>query len=178
MGVLYHVSGQPDITRFDPRPDRTDKSNRIEGEIVWAIDHAHLVNQLLPHDCPRVTFGIAATTTPADIARFMSGTTARRVIAIESAWLPRLLTTTIYCYEFEPNGFTLSDAPAGYFVSRTPVIPRGMRKIDNIVAALLEHDAELRFLPTLWSLHDLIAESSLEFSIMRMRFAQPQPCEG
>lgn len=177
VDALYHISSEPGIARFDPQPDRRDKDNRMAGEMVWATDRAHLANQLLPRDCPRVTFGPYAGSSAADIVRFMHTTTAKRVIAIESAWLPQLLSETIYCYEFAPDTFTLADVHAGYYISQVPVVPRAMRAIDNILAALLAQDVEVRIMPTLWVLRDLIVESTLEFSIIRMRNAQP-PLNG
>jgi hypothetical protein len=42
------------------------------------------------------------------------------------------------------------------------------------VAELLRRGVELRFVPSLWPLHDAVAASSLRFSIIRMRNALPR----
>jgi hypothetical protein len=47
--------------------------------------------------------------------------------------------------------------------------------IDDLLAELISHNVELRVMPSLWKLHDAVVDSSLQFSIIRMRNAQPRP---
>ena len=47
--------------------------------------------------------------------------------------------------------------------------------IAALLAALAGRGVELRFVPTLWSLHDAEVSSTLQFSIIRMRNALPRP---
>ena len=70
--------------------------------------------------------------------------------------------------------FELNDAGAGYYISREPVAPSRVTPIDDLLAALLAHDVELRVMPSLWRLCDTVVASSLQFSIIRMRNAQPR----
>jgi hypothetical protein len=174
--TLYHISDAPEIARFDPRP-APPTSGQL-GSMVWAIDRAHLHNYLLPRDCPRVTFYAKPASTAADIERLMLGTSARSVVAIESGWLPRVLSASLYCYDLPSDTFTLLDAGAGYHISREPVTPRAVTLIDDLLRALLAHDVELRVMPSLWKLHDAVARSTLQFSIIRMRNARPREADS
>jgi len=173
---LYHISDKPRIKRFDPRP-APSKSAKQKGLMVWAIDYNHLHNYLLPRDCPRVTFYAKDNSDPKDVERLMIGTSAKHVIAIEARWLSKIQKQCLYQYEFESFGFTLVDEVAGYWISRKPVIPIAETKIDNILSALLEHDVELRIMPSLWKLRKAVINSTLAYSIIRMNKAQP-PAEG
>lgn len=170
--MLYHISDAPDITRFDPRP--APPASGQTGSMVWAIDHEHLHNYLLPRDCPRVTFYSRPSSTAEDIARLMASTSAQYVVAIESRWLPRVLTERLYRYDLPDDSFTPLDAGAGYYISREPVVPQAVTPIDDLLGALLGHDVELRVMPSLWKLSDAVAASTLQFSIIRMRNAQPR----
>jgi hypothetical protein len=162
--VLFHVSEESGITRFEPRP-----SSSADEPVVWAISADRLYNYLLPRDCPRVTFYAGAETTAADVERFLGSSVA--VIAVESRWLGRILSSRLYCYHLRPDTFECIDQCAGYYVSREPVVPLGVDIVDNPLAAILERGVELRFLPDLWPLHDAVAASTLQFSIIRMRNA-------
>jgi hypothetical protein len=171
---LYHISDKPGIKRFDPRP-APSKSAKQEGLMVWAIDYDHLHNYLLPRDCPRVTFFAKDDSDPKDVERLMAGTFAKHVIAIEVRWLSKIQKQCLYQYELDSKDFTLVDEIAGYWISRKPVIPIAETKIDNILSALLEHDVELRIMPSLWKLREAVINSTLAYSIIRMNKAQPPP---
>jgi hypothetical protein len=105
----------------------------------------------------------------------MGGTSAKHVVAIEAGWLPEIQKQCLYQYEFDPKDFTLVDEVAGYWISRKPAIPIAEIKMDNILAALLEHDVELRVMPSLWKLREVVINSTLGYSIIRMNKAQPPP---
>ena len=165
---LFHYSEEPAIEQFVPRPHKT-----LRGEMVWAVDAFHAVNFLVPRDCPRVTYFPKADTTQADIERLMGCTLAEHVVVVESAWLPRIRTCTLYEYALPVDSFELVDAHAGYYISRQTVRPMACRKITDVMTELLNHCVELRFTPTLWPLSDQVVDSTLEFSISRMRNAAP-----
>jgi hypothetical protein len=171
--MLYHVSEQPDIARFDPRP-APDPSSGQTGLMVWAIDDAHLHNYLLPRDCPRVTFYARPDSHPNDVARLLGHTTADYVVAIEAAWFERVLSQTLYLYAFAPEPFTMIDAGAGYHISREPIVPQCIAKLDNLPTELFRRHVELRVMPSLWPLRDAVVASSLQFSMIRMRNAGPR----
>ncbi|HEX4795897.1 MAG TPA: hypothetical protein VH370_19065, partial [Humisphaera sp.] len=169
--TLFHVSEEPGIQRFKPRPAPSPDSG-VKGLAVFAIEDRLLHNYLLPRDCPRGTFYADSRTSPDDRRRFMGCTAARHVVAIESRWLKQIAQTTLYCYELPPATFRCIDESAGYYASDSCVVPKSVRVVDDILAALLERDVELRVVRTLWPLHDAVAESTLCFSMIRMRNAQ------
>lgn len=168
---LFHVSEEAGIARFDPRPPPSTDSG-VEGDCVWAVDQDHLINYLLPRDCPRITFGRGPRTTEADAARFLMG--ARRVVAFEAAWLERVTTCALRVYEMPAATFDLALGEAGYWISRQAVIPLVERVETDLVRALVDAGAEVRVLQDFWPLSDAVAASSLEFSIIRKRNALPR----
>jgi hypothetical protein len=66
--MLFHVSEDAGIIRFEPRP-----SEYTDDPVVWAIDDERLRNYLLPRDCPRVTCHAGPKTTDDDRQRFLGG---------------------------------------------------------------------------------------------------------
>lgn len=164
---LFHVSEEPGITEFVPRPGPDDTP------VVWAICEARLHNYLLPRDCPRVTFTASPATTQADKELLLGG--AQAVVAIEARWFARCLTTTLYLYEFDPAPFRETDEVAGYYQSTIRVRPLAVHTIAHGLGTLLEKGVELRILPTLWHLREAVLDSSLAYSIIRMRNAAPHP---
>jgi hypothetical protein len=166
--MLYHVSEQPGIERFEPR-----LAPGLDHPAVWAVHANRLRNYLLPRDCPRVTFFADANTTPQDKERFLGASPA--VIAIESAWLQRIRQARLYCYVLPQDSFHLVDEGAGYYRSLHPVTPQRVEIIDDLLNALIAQTVELRILPNLWALSDAVAASTLGYSIIRMRNASPHP---
>jgi len=171
---LFHISDVPGIKRFDPRPSTRQNAGQDEP-IVWAIDAEHLHNYILPRDCPRVTFFADPGSDPEDVTKLMGGTTARNVVAIESIWLSRIQEQCLFRYEFNPETFILQEATAGYWISRLPVAPIEVIRIDDILGVLLQYDVELRILPSLWMLREHVIKSTLGYSIIRMSKAQIPP---
>ena len=163
--MLFHVSEQSGIDRFEPRRVET-----FEDPVVWAIDQAHLRNYLLPRQCPRVTYYASPKSTTEDIVKYLGASAA--VVAIESAWLERVKACRLYCYRMPPDTFECIDEGAGYFVSRQSVVPIGVEIIQDLISALALTGAELRVVDSLWPLHDAIAASTLQFSMIRMRNAR------
>ncbi len=165
--MLFHISEESGIERFEPR-----LSEYVSEPVVWAIDADHLRNYLLPRECPRVTYYVGRETTKADAERFLG--TSSVVVAIESGWLERLRSCRLNCYHLPPESFECLDECAGYFVSRLPVVPAFVEVFDDLIAELLRREVELRFMPNLWFLHDAVAASTLQFSLIRMRNALPR----
>ena len=169
---LYHASSEPDIRVFKPRNCRNPVTDKNEN-LVWAIDEEHVHNYLLPRDCPRVTFSANSNTSARDIERLMCGTTAKHVIAVETSWLKRIRDEAIYLYVFDPEGFTMVDDAAGYYVSKRAVTPKSVRKVSDILSELLERDVELRVMRSLWELREEVIHSTMQYSIIRMKNATP-----
>jgi hypothetical protein len=173
MSRLFHVSKQPNISRFDPRPVNAFDT-RVLGEAVWAIDEEHLPNYLVPRDCPRVTYVCDAQTSLDDRQYFFGPSKAKRIIAIEAAWLERAMMESIFLYEMPPATFECIDAHAGHYVSRQSLSPLEVRRISNPLAEMLNHDVELRVVQKLRDLQDGVANSTLSFSSTRLQNASPQ----
>jgi hypothetical protein len=168
---LFHVSEEPGIVRFEPRPPPSPDAG-VRDAVVWAVADSHLVNYLAPRDCPRIGFGAGPNTTAADRARFLGA--ARRVLAFEAEWLPRVRDAVLYLYEMPGETFTCALPEGGYWVSRAPVTPLKVALQADLLGALRDRDAEVRVLDDFWRLHDAVAASSLEFSILRKRNARPR----
>ncbi|MDE2489133.1 MAG: hypothetical protein KGO51_17210 [Alphaproteobacteria bacterium] len=164
---LFHVSEEARIARFEPRANY-----RVEGEMVWAVDEPHLVNFLTPRDCPRITYGSGPQTTDEDAVRFLG--LVRRVVAFEAARLDQVRACTLHIYEVPPESFEPELPEAGYWISRTPVTPIGVRTETDLLSALTRAGAEVRILQDFWTLCDAVAASSLEFSIIHKELAAPR----
>ncbi|MGO4294015.1 DUF6886 family protein [Chitinophaga sp. RAB17] len=171
MEKLYHISEDPRIKIFEPRP-ASFYPKHVLRHAVFAISGQLLHNYLLPRNCPRVTFYAGPDTTEKDRIRFMGNSTATYVVAVESAWLRHIQQAIIYCYEFPPDTFSLFDQCAGYYVSLVPVTPVSVRPIYNVMAEMLQQNVELRFMPSLTGLADAVKYSTLNFSLIRMQYAK------
>jgi hypothetical protein len=165
--MLFHVSEEPGIGRFEPRPPEGGGD-----AVVWAIDAQRLHNYLVPRECPRVTFYAGLDTSAEDQLRFLGTSTA--VVAIEDDWYERLRSCRLYCYRLPSETFECVDACAGYFVSRVPVSPIDAAVVDDPITELLRRGVELRILPNLLGLRDAVVASTLQFSVIRMRNALPR----
>lgn len=99
---------------------------------------------------------------------------ARRVHAVEWAWLDRVRTARLYRYEFDTAPFRRYDRAAGYLVADRPVRPVAVRPLGDLLAAHADAGIELRLVPTLWPLAELVQHCGLEFSLIRMRNAAPR----
>jgi len=174
-GVVYHVSEDATITRFEPRvtPTRPGEPPR-----VWAIGDRRLFNYYFPRDCPRVTFWARPDSAAADVERLLGYTTARYVTAIERDWLDRLRQIRLYVYHLPADTFTLIDAAADYYVSTAAVTPLSVVPTDDLLAWLVAADVEVRITPSLWPLYRAVIASTLDFSIIRMRNARPEETAG
>jgi hypothetical protein len=170
---IFHVSEEEGIEVFEPRtPSREDLDPN--HKLVWAVNENRLVNFLTPRNCPRVTFYEKNDSKKEDVDKYIGNDEVNSVIVIEQNWFKRMLESTLYIYEFETNNFVLQDEIAGYYVSSTTEVPISVTKIDDLFSALFNGNVELRFVPNLWPLFDDIRESSLGYSMCRMKFAQPR----
>jgi hypothetical protein len=170
---LFHVSENGHIDIFQPRA----LSEPTEGAptlAVWAIDEEHLPNYLLPRDCPRVTYAAIATTSTADREGFFDHSRARRIIVVEQSWFERIRDAVLHIYEMPPELFAPLDKSAGYYVAQRPVSPLSRRELRFSPQEIDARDCELRFVPDLWPIRDNVMRSTLDYSIIRMRNAQPR----
>src|SRR4051812_3127691 len=117
--VLFHFSEQSSISRFEPHRAATAAArSRSCGRSTPTMP----TSIYFPRDCPRVTSHAAPETTAADRDRFLRHTRAKRVAAIESAWLPAIRRTRLYRYVLPVDPFVVRDPNAGYWVSREALV--------------------------------------------------------
>lgn len=167
---LFHVSEELGIARFEPRP--SPSTNTTLGVCVWSIREDHLPNYLLPRDCPRVCFRRGPQTTDEDAERFLRG--ADHVVAFPGTWLATVRAVRLALYEMPVATFFEADAEAGYWISREAVEPVRVTLIEDALGALIATGAEVRVLQDIWPLRDAVVGSSLRFSIIRYRNAEPR----
>ena len=87
--VLFHVSEQTGIERFEPRAVNGSGEPR-----VWAVDEERLRNYVVPRDCPRVTYYADANTSRSDADQFLGR--GQAVMAFEHAWLDRVRSARLF----------------------------------------------------------------------------------
>ncbi|HEY3260768.1 MAG TPA: hypothetical protein VGJ95_10970 [Pseudonocardiaceae bacterium] len=164
-GRAYHFSHDPGMTEFVPHVAATSAEPH---PCVWAIDAEHAPAYWFPRDCPRVTFWPVAHPS-AEAVLLLAG--ARRVHAVEWAWLARIRDAVLYRYEFDAAEFRRYEEAAGYLVAARPVRPLAVHPVGDLFAAHAAAGIELRLVPNLWPLADLVRRSGLAFSMIRMRCA-------
>jgi len=167
---LFHVSEEANIEVFYPRtPERNDLDKNIG--LVWAVDEQRLPNFLTPRDCPRVTYYIGKNTTEDDKKAFFTSPSIKHTVIIEHSWVNRMKNTTLYLYEFDISSFELQDEIAGYYISKTPQVPIAKHKISDVFEALMKRNVEIRIVDTLWEIAERIKDSTLNWSLCRMKNA-------
>jgi hypothetical protein len=166
--ALWHVSENPALDGFDPHVSATAEERE---PLVWAVDTRHLPLYWFPRDCPRGTFWADRSTDPADADRLLGG--ASRVHIVEEGWLERMRTTEVFAYRLPESSFQPHPV-GGYWISREPVEPVELVPLGDLVERHVQAAIELRPLPNLWPVWDEVVDSTLEFSGMRLRNAQPR----
>jgi hypothetical protein len=162
------VSEDPAIARFEPHVAATAHESE---PLVWAVDTRHLPFYWFPRDCPRGTFWADSSTEPADAERLLAG--ASRVHAVEESWLERIRAATVFAYRLPEEPFEPHPQVGGYWISRAAVEPLEVRELTGLVDLHEAAGIELRAVPSLWPLWNEVVASTLEYSGMRLRYAQP-----
>lgn len=168
--MLFHFSEDPDIALFVPHVPRTNSSH---APAVWAIDEEHSPLYWFPRDCPRVT---AWPRNGDEAAAFRSAfaTDARRAHMIESGWLERMTSTTVYRYELDAADFVPWNDASGQWISDHPVEPLAVAPIGDLLVLHRDAGIELRVVDNLWPLRDLAHRGPWDFSTVRMGNARPR----
>ncbi|CAH1195341.1 hypothetical protein PAECIP111891_00656 [Paenibacillus allorhizoplanae] len=173
---LFHVSEEKNISIFNPRlPSRQDL-DPTKG-LVWAINEKCFPNFLTPRNCPRVTFHANEATTEEDRKNYLSSNAINHVVAIEHKWFEIMKNTTLYIYEFDTSDFYLQDLGAGYYVSEKSQVPIRRFEIQDLFGELFKRNIVVRLLGNLWDLSDKIQQTSFQYSMCRMGFAEQRLTE-
>lgn len=88
-------------------------------------------------------------------------------------WRQRVANGRVTLYELPPHAFRLHDITAGYWVAPVRVATLREFEIGDLPAEIARRDADLIHLPSLWPLFDAVTRSSVSYSAIRMRNAQP-----
>jgi hypothetical protein len=165
---LHHFSEDPSIEVFRPHVP----GHRADIEpLVYAIDEWHAPMYYFPRQCPRACFWPGGRTTDEDRRRWFTGVEAKMVIAIESVWLERIRTTTLYRYAMPEAAFIEHGDASGHWHSRETVVPLSVEPVGDLLDALVDANVELRITPRLYELWMAVIASTLEFSGTRLRNA-------
>ena len=168
--MLYHFSEDPAIERFVPHVPRTNPSLQPG---VWAIDYAHSPLYWFPRDCPRVT---AFPRNDSERRRYREAfcTIADRVHAIETGWLHRVRTATLYRYSFEASAFRPWPESSGQWISESIILPVDVEPLNDLLGMHADAMIDLRVVPDLWPIYDLAMSDQWDYSMVRMRNARPR----
>lgn len=169
---IFHVSEKDDIQEFQPRIPTREDLDQSKG-LVWAVNETCLPNFLTPRNCPRVCFHIGSNTSEADKEMYLTSS-SRHVVIVENSWFDRMTNTELYVYEFNPDFFYLQDDNAGYYVSERTQVPMNKRRVENPLEELFRRQVEVRFVERLWDSYDEIQQTTLHWSMCRMRNAKPR----
>ena len=168
--MLHHFSEDPSIELFVPHVPRT---NPHHDAAVWAIDGDYAPLYWFPRECPRVTVWPRDDTERESFeSRFV--TAARRIHAIECGWLARMRSTLVYRYDFADEPFTSWPDAAGQWIAHVAVAPIAVEPLGDLLDLHAGAGIELRIVPSLWPLHDVVTSGQWEFSNVRMRNAVPR----
>jgi hypothetical protein len=171
-GQVMHFSEDPTITRFVPHVAATAQ---VPGAYVWAVDAQRAPDYWFPRDCPRAMAWRMGTTVDSDAERILGAGCGTRVHAIEYRWLPKLLATRLYAYRLPAERFRPIGSPVPHaVVAGEPVLPLGPAEpVGDLLALHEEAGIQLRLLANLWPFWSAVVASTLGFSGIRLRNAQP-----
>jgi len=166
---LLHFSEDPDIPRFVPHIAATSAERE---PLVWAVDEEHQPSYWFPRDCPRACCWDNGTALSEAGRALIGGSAARRMHAIEDAWLERMRRCALFVYRFDPETFVLHDAPGGFWVSRETVTPLSVEPAGDLIVRHAQAGIDLRVVDDFSAIADAIVASGLGFSIIRRRNAR------
>jgi len=178
-GQVLHFSEDPTLTRFVPH---IAPASGTSTPYVWAVDWRNAPSYWFPRQCPRAMAWVAKGTTGIDRDRIIGAGCGERVHAIEYAWLPALKSTNLYAYRFSDAAFHHVSSPGAAphaLVATEPVTPLGPPEpVGDLFECHAEAGIQLRLLPNLWSFWDEVIDSTVGYSGIRLRNAQPRPSAG
>lgn len=173
-GQVLHFSEDPTIKRFMPHIADTAQQTQA---YVWAVDAARSPDYWFPRQCPRAMAWATPSTTHTDRDRILGPGGGHRAHAIEYRWLDALRTVKLFAYRLPAESFTPFGTPVpNACVATEPVEPIGPAEpVGDLLQLHEESGIQLRVLPNLWPFWDAVITSTLGYSGIRLRNAQPHP---
>ena len=165
MKELWHVSEDPAIEVFHPRHSEL---HALDEPLVWAVDSHYQWLYWFPRDCPRTCWEANDGTTDEDVELWLGGDRQRRIAVIETGWLGRMSSATLYAYRLPQESFEPWDK---FFVSRETLVPLERVDLGDLPTRHADARNELRTAPTLYPLWDDVTQTTLDFSGIRLRNA-------
>jgi len=171
---LFHFSEDHSIELFEPRPVEVP-SNReagqewLNGPLVWAVEETFQATYLFPRDCPRIVMWPTPETSMTDLKQWWGDRTCAMIAHVEWQWLQRIERQTLFRYEFAPGKFERTE-DSWMWVSKAPVRPIRVDRIDDLLSALRRANVELRIMNELTSLRDAWS-TTMHASGIRLRNA-------
>jgi hypothetical protein len=165
QSVLLHYSEDPRVSRFEPHVPRT---NPDVAAAVWAIDEARAPLYWFPRDCPRVT--VWANDAPQRRRlRQVFGTEASRVQAAPISWSDEIVACRLYEYRFGATDFDPWPEAEGQWISHRTVTPLEVVPVGDLLLRHREAKVDLRLVPDLRAMREMVLDSGLPFSIVRYK---------
>lgn len=169
--LLHHFSEDPSIARFEPHIPKTNPGQR---PAVWAIDTDHAPLYWFPRDCPRATAWPRDPSENDDFRQVLN-TAAHRLHVIEDRWLDAMKSVTLYRYDFDAVDFEPWPEASGQWVSHQTVEPVSVAPVGDLLEAHIDAEIELRLVPNLWPIAEIMNDSRWDFSLVRLANALQDP---
>jgi hypothetical protein len=173
-GQVLHFSEDPTITRFTPHVAATAQ---LPDAYVWAVDHRRAPGYWFPRQCPRAMAWVRDTTLDVDRERIIGAGCGDRVHAIEYEWLETVRRMRLFAYRLPADRFRPLGTLEPYaHVAVEPIEPLGPPEpVVDLLRCHAEAGIQLRVLDNLWTFWDAVIASTVGFSGIRLRNAQPRP---
>ncbi|TCC03851.1 DUF6886 family protein [Kribbella soli] len=167
-GEVLHFSEDPTIEIFRPHVAKTAQQATA---YVWAVGHDRAPDYWFPRQCPRAMAWVGPNTTPEDRDRIIGAGSGSRVHAVEYGWLDAMRSVELYAYRLPADAFVEHDAAV---IATTEVRPLGTpERVGDLFALHEEAGIQLRVLQRLHDFWAAATTSTLEWSGIRLRNAQP-----
>ena len=171
---VLHFSEDPTIREFVPRRASTQ---RVDTVHVWAVDAFHAPSYWFPRQCPRAMAWSTDASSDEDVARLL-GAGGERVHAIEYGWLEAVRSVRLYAYRFDASLFRAHGEHRHACVCDDRVRPLGpAEEVGDVLALHDAADIELRVMNNLWPFWQVVVDSTLGYSGIRMANARPHPIQ-